>query len=433
VTLDVTLTSLAASGADSGLVLTNTAGTFTVNGTGTTDGSGGTIANSTADGVQLSNVAGVSLKNMNINANAWCGIFGNTVSALTMTNCALGNNGHFLNAGGRSYVGGVYLQELTGSCTFDGNDIFTSYQNNMTVENFATGTTLTATIQNSTFRDITSPGGSDGLIIIAGESSPSVTAPNVAATVDNCTFTNNLASGMSTVFDGAAVANITLKNSHFTRNYIDVNFAAGESADHTVSMTNNVITEAGDTNDVGPIVNVFSGDGENVDLTATVNGNTITGRGAAFVGDGLRLAHDSVTDAVLEANANTITSIGQGHGVTVEVDGTSNNVALTMLTNTSTVVGAGLPYNAIIVRAYMQMHECLNISGNQPTTAAGADGGYGIRLAILDNPTIALQGYAGGDNAATVATFLSAQNNGCTTEVDNVAAATFTTGTCATP
>ena len=74
--LNIDLTSLAANGGAKGLILLNTSATgspggFRVNGTGTTDGSGGTIQNTTTRGADIQTADSIVLKNMNFtNANS---------------------------------------------------------------------------------------------------------------------------------------------------------------------------------------------------------------------------------------------------------------------------------------------------------------------------------------------------------------------------
>lgn len=89
--LNVALASVAVTGggvADNGLVRSATTGTFAVNGSGATDGSGGTITATTSHGVNLTNAAGVTLKNMNVTN---CG--GNGVNLDNMTSPTFDNLG----------------------------------------------------------------------------------------------------------------------------------------------------------------------------------------------------------------------------------------------------------------------------------------------------------------------------------------------------
>ena len=61
-------------------------------GTGTTAGSGGTIQNTTGDGVKLTDTQDVSLSNMTISDNAGSGINGLRVNGVTLTKLTLNSN-----------------------------------------------------------------------------------------------------------------------------------------------------------------------------------------------------------------------------------------------------------------------------------------------------------------------------------------------------
>ncbi len=83
-TLAVNLTKVNSSGGVNGIQLANTAGTFSVTGTGTTAGSGGVLTTNTGDGVNLTTQFGtVTLKNMQITSPANEGV---DASANTGTN-----------------------------------------------------------------------------------------------------------------------------------------------------------------------------------------------------------------------------------------------------------------------------------------------------------------------------------------------------------
>ncbi|SDF51350.1 Por secretion system C-terminal sorting domain-containing protein [Dyadobacter soli] len=70
IALNVALTSVSANGGSKGLAVQYATGSFQVNGTGTTGGSGGTIQNITNRGIELRDVQNITIKNMNLtNAN----------------------------------------------------------------------------------------------------------------------------------------------------------------------------------------------------------------------------------------------------------------------------------------------------------------------------------------------------------------------------
>ena len=66
-----------ANGAGKGIVVSGATGTFTVNGTGTTDGTGGTVQNSTSRGAEFISSNNITLKNMTFTNN---GVGGNDLN-----------------------------------------------------------------------------------------------------------------------------------------------------------------------------------------------------------------------------------------------------------------------------------------------------------------------------------------------------------------
>ena len=114
----VSLTSVSANSAPpNGIFLSNTSGSFTINGDGTNtsvggNSSGGTISGATgADGahsgiaVYLNNVTNVTLRRLTINgANQNFGIFGTTVSNFNLEYSTVsGTNGTNTGLSGRAY------------------------------------------------------------------------------------------------------------------------------------------------------------------------------------------------------------------------------------------------------------------------------------------------------------------------------------------
>src|SRR6185369_4763240 len=97
--LAMALTLVSANGGTAGLVLQNTSGSFTVNGTGTTDGTGGVIQAMTGNGIRMQDVTNITLKNMNVTGNATA----QTVSGAT---CAA----DLVTSDNTDCVANIYLQ-----------------------------------------------------------------------------------------------------------------------------------------------------------------------------------------------------------------------------------------------------------------------------------------------------------------------------------
>src|SRR5256714_6363361 len=90
----VSFTSIPATGATTGISVTNNTGSFTVTGTGTTAGSGGTIQNCTQRGAKFSSANNITLKYMNFTGNGTANLdaavtCGDNKNG-TNTNCAAG-------------------------------------------------------------------------------------------------------------------------------------------------------------------------------------------------------------------------------------------------------------------------------------------------------------------------------------------------------
>ncbi len=198
----LTFQSVSASGATSGIVLDNTTGSFTVTGTGTTDGSGGTMATITDRGVSLIDSENISLNNMtfssasttngstctgtdnsgcnaaihlhnsssidlaniDIGSSAQQGINGLNVTGFTLTNSTVSGCGDEVNEGC------LRLVNLSGTASITNSDLAFAAERVAQIEN--TDTTLDLTVSGSTFRDTQSSGiGADGLEIISNGSS----------------------------------------------------------------------------------------------------------------------------------------------------------------------------------------------------------------------------------------------------------------------
>ena len=103
--LVVSLTSVSSDGGVNGIKLNNVNGSFTVTGTGTTAGSGGTIQNKTGNGADVRNASNITLTNMNLPNNAQT----QTVAGIS-TQCG----GDLRTGNNLSCVAGIYLQAVVG-------------------------------------------------------------------------------------------------------------------------------------------------------------------------------------------------------------------------------------------------------------------------------------------------------------------------------
>lgn len=185
----VTFERVDASGSTHGIRLSGAGSGFTVTGTGTTDGSGGTIQNVSQRGIEVVSTNLISLSNMALTnaattngpgpcpdaissgANTGCNapvhlqeVVTATLNNLDITGSAQHglngwrvtdltfNNSTILNAGNEVGENGAKLFNLFGTSTIDGTTIDNSFRDNLRVQN-DDSTELTLTIDNSFFTD----------------------------------------------------------------------------------------------------------------------------------------------------------------------------------------------------------------------------------------------------------------------------------------
>jgi hypothetical protein len=451
------------SGPANAIILNNTGTTagLTVNGTGTTDGTGGHIQRTTGDAISLTNTRFTTLKNMTIgdstatagqtpnatnhisgdgidmnNANDVTldniriartgnhGIDGTGVTNLSMVNSEIYNAG---DANGDSAFAfndfGSNQTNLEGTVTIT-NVVFDGMvENGIDVENF--GGTLNMTVSGSRFANNTSTlcsgstCGENGLLARADGTS-----------VINLTVNNN--GGTKTLFDGidgnglyfisegtsatASTLNVTqttIQNSraigvvlfggtgdHTSTIQSRMNFTIGGSAGSGVSITGNNATAMS-----------IQPNGKSI-MRGTVSHLTING---STVGRGIEVLSDDVSTAVIDINNNTISNTAfngifanNGDSGVLDIHIRNNNVSAPVDMSPA----SGLAIHGIEVNPLAEATTtCLDIAGN---TSAGnaASGGAGYRTRQRDPAVFKMERLTLGTvtNTATVVSFLQAQN-----------------------
>jgi Bacterial Ig domain/Calx-beta domain len=183
--LAIALTAVNANGGTSGIVMQSTSGSFTVNGTGTTGGSGGTVQAMPSNGIRMQDVTNITLKNMNVTGNGTAqtvtgsicdadmvtsdnldcvaniflqgaatvvfdnlnvqnggqnGINGNAVSDFSLLNSVVSANGNEADEHGLTF------QNLTGTCAITNSLIRNNFADQVNVTQSANNTTLTLNV-----------------------------------------------------------------------------------------------------------------------------------------------------------------------------------------------------------------------------------------------------------------------------------------------
>jgi uncharacterized repeat protein (TIGR01451 family) len=471
-TPDATFTSVSASGGAQGILVSDTAGSFTVEGTGTTDGSGGTIQNVTGRGASFVNASNVTLKNINFSntgttdgglatcstdavGNTGCngaihlqgtngvvldnvetnggqyGINGNNVTNFSLLNSLIQNHGNGANEHGVRFIG------LYGTSAITGTTVTGSAVDNVRIVN-SSAPALSLSVQASTFQNTSALLGNTGLNLIG------TGAASISVNVQGSTFQNNRASGLATTFSNSATQNITVTNNGATR---------------SLFQNNNIGIDLGTDNDADMIfqinnTNFFNQSAQAINLltatTATANsqtngaisGNTI-GNSSVDSGsdtaEGIRGSLRSNGSESILITGNTITHTDR-QGINIEsLSGNGNGSLIITLNN------VGQPdnnesfpvasVNGMFFSSRNARQTCLNIDDNNSANKGAGSFGYQVRQA--NTAVFRLEGYAGAsNNASQVATFIAARNTTGTAGVQTTATGTivnYTGGICGGP
>ncbi|MDN5000401.1 cadherin domain-containing protein [Bradyrhizobium sp. GCM10027634] len=388
---NVTFHDISSDGAVNGIVLNNTgtSGHLAVTGVGTTAGSGGTIQNSTGDGVSLTSTQDVSLSNMNIKNGQGDGILGNTINGLALNGDTVSGNG---NSTANDGEGNIYLYELTGNAshatTFNNLTVSNSYVHNVFIKN--TGGTLTdLVVTNSTFSN---NGGSthagDQFQIdlatggIAGSPTATVHATNNTFSGNILTPANFTATGFAGSVDDGTL-NVHLgdgtaggKNT-FDSNDSGITLTQTGSASLNFDVNDNTLTNS---RAVGIAANHF-GTGT---VTGFLNNNTVGIQGVqdsgVQIGSGFDI-HDEAASGTMTVSItnNIIQSLGgdgngaDGIAITNAV-GTQDSASILNATVTGNTIRDILDYRGLtVLDSNTAGNSAINLllSGNSFTNADG--------------------------------------------------------------
>jgi uncharacterized repeat protein (TIGR01451 family) len=419
--LNVTLDSISASSAANGILVQDTSGSFTVTGSGSTDGSGGIISTITNRGASFINTTGISLSNMtfDISTSAQQGINGLNVTNFTLADSTVTGCGNEVNEGCLRIV------NLSGTASINNSNLSFPAERVAQIEN--TGVTLTLTVNNSTFRDTQSSGlGADGLEITSDGSS------NTTIDIVNSNFLRNRTNGLQVFSEGTSFVNVDVTGSTFDRGTgigIGMDLAADDSATLHFNVIGNPLINSRGSN----AVNIFS------DGSATVQGRIndnpdiqaggCTDSSTCTSGFGIRAQANTNSNMTLEIDNNTISNIGWDAGIQVisrlagtnRLDATINNNNITVDPNSNSL------YDIWVQAGSSQAGEnnttCADVTNN--TASGNGSAAFRVREA---GGTVLLQGF--NTNATT-----TWNNNGNTptgSVSESPSAGSASSGTCDT-
>jgi uncharacterized repeat protein (TIGR01451 family) len=418
--LNVSLTSVSSNGGSNGISLVNTTGSFSVNGDGNTASSGGTIQNKSANGVWLSNAAGVTLKFINLTTtassdgslcsgtdNSGChaavnaqssanlvldhiqingsgqeGINAYNVNGLTLSNSSVQNAGNEVNEHG------LYWRNVTGSAAITNSNISNSAERNALVEN--SSGTLILNVTGSTFQNNSATLGADGLELFARGTSEATLA------IASSSFLNNQTNGVQAYAVDTAKLHFSLTTSLFQNNGIGVDMGADNSANMDFDLDSNQPFSGQATT----TINLFT-DGS-AHASGKISNNTISGPGIGQSGIGIRLDAETNSQVNALVQNNTITNIGWDDGIQALARSGSGRLDVHLDGNQVTMADTNGAYN-FEMRAQDSNTLCADVINNNASSVGLA--GFRVRQADA-TATFILPGYSG--DAAAI---LSANGN----------------------
>ncbi len=461
VTLGVTLTSVTVNGSSTnGISLTNTSGTFQVAGTGTTDGSGGTIQNITQRGAEFINATGITLKNINFisanttngcplvsptpfagcygsvylesvtnatldnininstdginssGSNAQRGITGTGVTGLTISNTVVKNSGD------EGKEGAIFLRNLAGTVNFTNLNLLNNpgADDLLRIENYSTSPTIT--VDGSTFSNTqNSVNGSFGMIV----SNQGTGTSNV--TVKNSIFDRIRTQGVKGISEGTGTLNYNITNNSFDPQAgigSAIDLVSNENGQLNFNILNNPTAKANNTS----TINVVSQGASTAQ--GRINGNTIISGDIGIV----TFAEESSTLKV-EINSNNISGVIDG--IIAQSRLGSSRIDAIITNNTVTLPGGPSSVgNNISVISGSSSQVTTNVTcahvANNTTTKSTFGRNFNARQTPASNTTLILQ--LGTDAAAV---WNTNGNLPASPPAEIVQTGTIVSGTCLTP
>jgi hypothetical protein len=306
----LTFRSVTTNGGGNGISLISTGalGGLTVTGDGVTQGSGGSIINTTGTGtsgtgVYMSNARNVSLSWMSLSGHAQYAVYGTEVTNFTMNKSRItGTNGVANTSGGAMYFANLY-----GSSSLT-NSLITG-------------------------------GGLDNVHIFNGEVAAATASLN-RITFDTDTIFGNFGVNINIAAYKTSVVNATVQNSRFTSSRgSTINFATNENSSGDVIVATNDLSNS-DPNQVSGTTGIFVGNASSGAVTYSVGGNTVNGMfGSGIEVDRAAGGAGSLTGTISNNTVGTTGVAGSGSrdGSAIFVGLVSNSTGVP--THTTTVSG----------------------------------------------------------------------------------------------
>lgn len=443
----LTFLSINVNGAAKGITLANTgSGGLTVTGSGTTDGTGGTIQNITTRGAEFISASNITLKNMNftsactadfpaaptglslgnntadnavihfqtvtnasldnlnITGSAEQGINGNTVTNFTLANSAL------LNCGNGPDEDGLHFYNMLGTNNITSTTVTSSGDDNVNIQNDAGVSTINVT--GGSFNT-----GVQGSGLLFG---PRLTT-NTTINISGVTCNNNFSGGVVADCSNGASMDVEVSTSTITNNN-DAIQVSGASGNVKFDIHDNSNLSGQDFVNITILKAAFSVGGSlegkirNNSIT-TENGHTADGISVFNAGAGpLKIAITGNTMNYAGTQRAILLQGGQDGASALEATVTGNSIAI-QLDGTGNAVTGILAQSQVADPSGAGSTLCIDMGGagalsntfTHPLGGTMAGGDMRVRQRFAAN--VRVPGYVGGatDNTA-VASFLNSRN-----------------------
>jgi uncharacterized repeat protein (TIGR01451 family) len=455
--LVVSLTSVSANGGASGIVLTNTSGSFTIvgDGTNTNNGSGGIIQNTTSAGISLTTVQNISLTAVNIHDIGRSGIDGQGVVNFTMARSTINNVGTAaagqyeesniaFNDGGLSTSSSV-----SGTVSITQSTLTNARRHGIQIEN-GSGTITNLTISNNTITSSTNAAVSLGtavLVLIQGSAStasnlttgtissntinnfPSAEGIAVLGGIGSATnntsttlgangtpinITNNTINGGATrmgsnairvSFNGQfGVSNFNISNNPTLTNFQGLGISAffGGTVTGTTTINNNVVVSNQTIGAGSSGIGVQADDGPDAlgtadpDVNITINNNTVSANEGTCIRGIVRATNRATMDLTIQNNAVTAPTLANRNGIRVDSGSAAGDTNLCLLMTGNTSAGSGVNQGiGIRKQGTTSTVNVFGIIGLAPSPTTGANAAAKV---AADNPAGGGVDVLSGDN-----------------------------------
>lgn len=406
--------SIGTNGGANGIVLNNTgtSGALTVYGDGSNNASGGTIQNTTAEGVLLTNTFSPSFTSMKIQTTAKSGISGTQVTNFSFINGTIdasGTSGSDSNIAFNTPNNG---KNITGTLTVTGSTLTNAYYSGLDVQ-AGDGIVTNANVSNNTVTSSTSAASSFGYgINFVGIGSASTVFALNNATINGNTVTNfpsaggvqvnisqgsgtgpgatagipNDASNLIAITNNAIHGQSAVNRMNTSAVLVTVSSSSTNRSRSNFSVTGNGTLAVPMGNTTGTTIGI--GANGNTTMTGVVNNNVIvsnqpansTASNGISGGNGVAGAGNAWTpDLTLTVNGNNI-SATDGNGILLVGRGASGTAKFKIQSNTVAAPLGGVRPGIRVDAGNTGSADdsvCLNISSN---TSAGSGGSQGIGL-----------------------------------------------------